>query len=153
MVTGVVMQKYSKIGGILTIVAGACSIFYLLMGLMYMLMPQIIASGMMNQPMYRRNSDFPDVAVIIFIIFGAAFCLFALVAGALSITGGVYGIKRKHFGVALAGAIASALLSFPIGIAATVLISMGHTEFSKTETPESPTVIAQETSINSPEVH
>ena len=143
------MQKYSKIGGILTIVAGAYSIFVLLGGIMYMLLPQLINSTMMNQSSIRDNSGFPSAAMIIFTIVGAGICLFALLAGALAITGGVFGLKRKRWGWALAGAIASALLSFPIGIAATVLISMGHQEFSKTQTSGSPTIMGQDTSISS----
>jgi hypothetical protein len=42
----------------------------------------------------------------------------------------VFAIKRKYWGVALAGAIASIFTFFPCGIAAVVIISMAKPEFN-----------------------
>jgi hypothetical protein len=119
------VQKYSRTGGILTIVAGCFSIFYFIMGIVYMLLPQLMESAVAT-----KNAADSKTVMMIFTIIGAGICLFALVAGVLSITGGIFGLKRKKWAIALAGAISAALLFFPIGIIATVLTSMGHLEFN-----------------------
>lgn len=130
------MQKYSRIGGILAIIAGSFSIFYLLMGTVYMLLPQLMDSAVAS----RSRVD-SQVVTIFMTVFGAVMCLFAIVTGALSITGGIFGLKRKHWAVALAGAISAALLFFPLGIIATVFISLGRTEFDKLQASDPPTEI------------
>jgi len=51
-----------------------------------------------------------------------------LVLGIIAIAGGVSAIKRKSFGLSLAGAIC-ALLSVPLGILAVIFVSLGKREF------------------------
>jgi hypothetical protein len=102
-----------------------------------MLLPQLINSGMMNQPNTSANTSMPPGVLLVFTIFGSVICFCAVVAGTLSIIGGVFGLKKKRWAVALAGAISSAVLFFPIGIIATVLISLGRSEFSSSQASDS----------------
>jgi len=51
------------------------------------------------------------------------------VLGAVSIVGGVYGLQRRLWGLALAGSITSAISSTLLGIASIVLIAISKEEF------------------------
>jgi hypothetical protein len=62
----------------------------------------------------------------LYIVIGAA----GLALGALGIAGGTFALRRKIFGLALAGAIASSIIFYPLGIVAVILVSMGHQEFA-----------------------
>jgi hypothetical protein len=53
--------------------------------------------------------------------------------GALGIVGGVYAIKKKHWALALAGAIAGTVTFFPCGIPAIIFVSLGKEEFTAGE--------------------
>ncbi len=52
-----------------------------------------------------------------------------IIIGAISIIGGIFAIRRKLWGLALAGAIVS-LSDFVLGILAIIFVSMGKNEFS-----------------------
>jgi len=123
------MSNYARTGGILTIISGAWSIFYVIMYAFYALMPQLMKSVVINTPSAKNQPDFPSEFFLIFTIMGALMGFFSALVGALAITGGVFALKRKHWAVAIAGAIAGALLLFPCGIAGTVLVSLGRPEF------------------------
>ncbi len=47
----------------------------------------------------------------------------------LAIVGGVFAIKRKNWGVALAGSIAAILSSFILGVVALIFTIIGKSEF------------------------
>jgi hypothetical protein len=51
------------------------------------------------------------------------------IIGALSIAGGIFSIRRRLFGLALAGSIASTLVSTLLGVASIVLIAVSKNEF------------------------
>ena len=53
---------------------------------------------------------------------------FAALVGIVAIVGGVYAIKRRLWGFALAGAICS-LVAFPLGVPAVILIARSKAEF------------------------
>jgi len=61
--------------------------------------------------------------ILVFVIPG-------LILGALSIIGGVFSLKRKYWGLALAGAIAAIFPFFPLGILAIIFVAMGKNEFT-----------------------
>ena len=144
------MQKYSKTGGILTIIAGTFSIFYLFMGIVYLVLPQFMDSILINKPSTMED---PDLFLIYMTMFGIVLCLFALVAGTLSIIGGIFGLQKKHWAFALTGAISAAALFFPIGIIATVLTSMGRLEFSSPQAADPLTLMSHDISTNPVEVN
>ena len=51
--------------------------------------------------------------------------------GILAILGGIYALKRKVWGLALAGSIAAIFGSFPLGVASLVLILLSKNEFEQ----------------------
>jgi uncharacterized membrane protein HdeD (DUF308 family) len=55
--------------------------------------------------------------------------LFVLV-GILGIVGGVFALRKKNWGVALAGAIAGCVTFFPCGIPAIIFVTLAKPEFS-----------------------
>jgi hypothetical protein len=99
--------------GILDIVAGG---FGLLFALMFILMGGVMRFA-------------PDVPTLIWPVFTAFAVPFAIVA-ILAIVGGVYALRRKLWGLALAGAIAAFFTpSWILGVAAIVFTALSKNEF------------------------
>ena len=55
--------------------------------------------------------------------------IFSLIVSILSIVGGIYALRRKNWGMALAGSIAAFFCAAPLGIAAIILIVLAKNEF------------------------
>jgi len=126
------MGNKSQIGGVLSIVAGALGVIG---GLFMFLFVPIINIAIQTDPTASSFTlDELSVLNAIFIVSGVV----AIILSALAITGGVFSIKKKSFGMALTGAIVSIFTVFPLGIAAVILISMGRNEFTKPEAPIAP---------------
>jgi hypothetical protein len=70
----------------------------------------------------------PDVPPYLFPIFTALSLPFACV-GILAIVGGIYALKRKIWGLALAGSIAAFLPAWILGLTAIVLTALSKNEF------------------------
>lgn len=120
------MQK-STIGGILSIVAGALG----LVGGLFIIFFSLFFLSLANDPnFFGDTSGDPQQFVSLFVAIYCVLGVFYIIMGALSITGGVFSIQRKHWGWALAGAIAGCLSFLPVGIASVVLIAMGRPEFN-----------------------
>jgi hypothetical protein len=128
------MQK-ATIGGILSIVAGA---FGLLGGLI-LLVITLFFSSVFNDPSMFGNFTGNDQQVLnmIAVIYGVM-GVFLLLIGVLGVVGGIFGIQRKHWGWALAGAIAGCFSFLPAGVAAVILIAMGKPEFDQAGTTPQP---------------
>ena len=69
------------------------------------------------------------------VVFYAAIGLLFALVGVLGIVGGIFAIKKKRWGLALAGAIAGTVTFFPCGIPAIIFVTLGKPEFSAPETP------------------
>ena len=123
------MQK-AAIGGVLSIVAGAIGILIGLFYLAYPLFLGFIFDSLEEEPAYIAASGTDPFMLMMWLMFGAVF-FFYLLLGALSIAGGVCAIKKKAWGLALAGAIASSMSFYYVGIAAVVLVAMAQPEFNK----------------------
>jgi ABC-type dipeptide/oligopeptide/nickel transport system permease component len=54
--------------------------------------------------------------------------IFSLIISILAIIGGIYTLRRKNWGMALAGSIAAFFCSCPLGIAAIILIVLSKNE-------------------------
>jgi hypothetical protein len=74
---------------------------------------------------------FFTVMIVIYIIMGGFYTL----VGVLAIVGGVFALKKKHWGWALAGSIAGTLVFFPCGVPAIIFIAMGKQEFKARQQP------------------
>jgi hypothetical protein len=70
----------------------------------------------------------PDVPTFLFPIFTALSIPFAII-GILAIVGGVYALRRKIWGLALAGSIAAFFPSWILGLTAIVLTALSKNEF------------------------
>lgn len=116
------MQYKAQIAGILTIIAGGFGILWLVgawLGL-YMVM------YMFSNPYY---GDLPREFFTMMNAMYLSYGVFGAVLGILGIIGGIFALKRKRWGWALAGAIAGVITFFPTGVAAIILLSMGRAEF------------------------
>ncbi len=116
----------SRIGGILSIVSGACGILGALMIVFMILFLRywIIIDSSFSEP--PQNSEGFWIFMAIFYAISA---IFMAALGALGIVGGIFALKRKRWGVALAGAIAGVFTFFPCGIAAIIFVAMSRPEF------------------------
>ncbi len=133
------MENKSQVAGILSIVSGVFGLLYgALFIVMVAFMDVIFNMALETEPApywSRNHVGFYDI------IYGAIGVVFILI-GILSIVGGVYSIKRKYWGLGLAGAIAGTITFFPCGIAAIVIIALGKPEFDRPATV-TPTVQSQ----------
>jgi hypothetical protein len=121
------MKKKAMIAGIFTIIAGAWGIFssaWIVVFLFTMFKPFMRQFGGfgygISEPLFMammRN---------IYISMAVVFCIL----GALGIAGGIYALKKKLWGLALSGAIASLITFFPCGIVAVIFITTGQEEFT-----------------------
>ncbi len=128
------MQQKGTIGGILSIVAGA---FGVISGLL-LLVVVLFFSSVFNDPAFYDGTFNPDEFTAFFVtVYGAA-AVFCLALGVLGIVGGIFGIQRKYWGWALAGAISGCISFLPVGVAAVVFIAMGKSEFGAPMNPVPP---------------
>ncbi len=111
-------------GGILSIIVGAFEV--LGGGIMVALISLGIPLGLWCLPLHPRFVDACGMRIFpicLIIVSGLIFVL-----GVVAIAGGVSAIRRKSFGLALAGAIC-ALPSVILGILAVIFVSLGKKEF------------------------
>lgn len=107
--------------GILDIVAGSLRIIVTLLVALFFAALAIFSRGDMT--CFQR---FP-IAITASVVITLA--IFSLIISILSIVGGIYTLQRKQWGMALAGSIAAFFCSFPLGIAAIILIVLSKNEF------------------------
>jgi hypothetical protein len=109
----------SLTAGILDIVAGLLGMFCLIVTLRFFGFFYLL-------PMCIAEPDFP-MCVMIFPLITLAVFIFAV--SILAIVGGVYALRRKMRGLALAGSIAAFFASWPLGIAAIIFTALSKNEF------------------------
>jgi hypothetical protein len=127
------MGNNAKVGGILSIVSGAFGF----LGAGYFVFIIYIFNYLMTipQPYGPMEPEFPFDFFQIMAIFYGAMGLILLLIGILGIVGGAYALKRRHWGLALAGAIAGTITFFPCGIPAIIFTSLGKEEFTAAGPP------------------
>ncbi len=127
------MQNNARVGGILSIVSGAFGVLWLA-GMVFMLiiMSYVMTDGYMY---YYNGGPSPDAAlnviIAVYAVIGGCFTL----VGVLGIVGGVFALRKKNWGLALAGAIAGTLVFFPCGIPAIIFTALGKPEFEGQSAP------------------
>jgi hypothetical protein len=114
MVTEAPKTALPVVAGILNIVSGG----FKLLGFLGLF---IAAFFMLAEPGW----EYPISPLAIFIILG----ILLIVLGVLSIVGGIFALQRRHFGLALAGSIASFLPFNLLGLASIILVAMAAKEF------------------------
>ena len=117
------MQNYSKVAGILSIISGAFGI----LGLGWMIMSIFMLNFMVNSSFYGSGMQVNmfNIIAVFYLVIGIGLALL----GILGITGGIFALKRTHWGLALAGSIAAAITFFPCGIAAIIYTTKSQPEF------------------------
>lgn len=125
------MGNNAKVGGILSIVSGVFGI----LGSGWFFLWIYMLDFMLTMPQDPFAPAFPQEFFYIIAIFYGAMGLILALIGALGIVGGVFALKRKKWGLALAGAIAGTVTFFPCGIPAIIFVSMGKEEFTAAEPP------------------
>ncbi|MBI4332622.1 MAG: hypothetical protein HY673_15235 [Chloroflexi bacterium] len=129
------MTDKHKIAGILSIISGALGF---LGGLGMAAFFILIFRTVGQQPAPRGGSPMPpDLLRIMEILYGVFGIAFALV-GVLAIAGGILTLKRRHWGFALVGAIASSIAFYPTGIVAVIFTCLAKPEFQAREAMPSP---------------
>ena len=125
------MEHKARTGGILTIIAGSFCVFHLLGTVFAIYMFSYMFSGA-GSPYwgYAQPEQPPAEFFTMMTVFYGAIGLFMTLCGVLAIVGGVFALKRKRWGLALAGAVAGTVTFFPLGIAAIIFVSMAQPEFS-----------------------
>ena len=127
------MNNHAKIAGILSIISGAFGGFHLI-GASFSV---YIFRYMFKTPYYGYPSIPPDEFITIMTIFYSAIGLFFALVGVLGIVGGLYALKKKRWGLAVAGAIAATITFFPCGIPAIIYVTLAKQDFSE---PKSSTI-------------
>jgi hypothetical protein len=121
------MQNYSKTGGVLSIIAGAFGVLWLLM----IVLGAIFMWFLFSDPELFDGADAPpnEFFVVMIAVYGVI-GLFYVAAGVLAIVGGVFALKKKYWGWSLAGAIAGTMTFWLCGIPALIFICLGKSEFN-----------------------
>lgn len=124
------MHNHSKIGGILSLVCAGMSLLSAL-GMLAL----IIFFLFIFQMIMDTVTPFEDYAILVG-VYGTT-AVFFVILGVLGIVGGVFALRKRHWGLALAAAIAGTLSFFPCGVIAIVFTSMAKDEF-KSQSPVNP---------------
>lgn len=130
------MQNNARIGGILSIVAGALGGLGSLICVLFMILVFSIAA--MDSSYYYDGYRYADGSFTVFMVIWIVFALFFVLLGTLGVVGGIFAIRRKNWGLALAGAIAGTITFFPVGVPAIIFVALGKNEFETGSPPVSP---------------
>ena len=99
----------------------------------------LIATGITGMGIIPWTAFIPDIESIpelhailggLGIVLGSI-AVFPIIIGIVDIVGGVFALKRKRWGLALAGAICSLFSTWFLGIPAIVLVIIGKEEFDQ----------------------
>jgi len=127
------MGNNAKVGGILSIVSGG---FGVLIGCAYAGFIWLFNFMLtMPQTQYPMTPEFPQEMFLFMAIIYGGIGLILILIGVLGIVGGVFALKKKHWAMALAGAIAATITFFPCGIPAIIFVCLGKEEFTTGEPP------------------
>jgi hypothetical protein len=125
----------ATVGGIFSIVSGGIGI---LMSLFYLAYPlfMTVMFATLEEDLSSADAEIGSILAVFWLVFGLIF-FFYLIVGALAVVGGICAIKKRAWGLSLAGAIAGSVAFYYTGIVAVVLVSMAQQEFPKKPVPAS----------------
>jgi hypothetical protein len=119
----------STTAGVLEIVAGA---FQIVAGMAVVLIAGGVAGGL-------RIAELPRLALLVPLPLIAGVGVPLLVLGAVALAGGISALRRKRWGLALAGGICALLpLHTLLGILAIVFVAMSREEFNQPQVRREP---------------
>jgi hypothetical protein len=118
------MQNHARTGGILSVISGVFGILglfvFVLVAAVLVYMP-----GEINLEEFGLTEELLSFVAVMYIVMG----IICALLGVLAIVGGVFALKKKRWGWALAGSIGGLLAFFPCGIPALIYVIMGKNEF------------------------
>ena len=120
------MSNNAKVGGILTIIAGAFGV----LGSFWVVFAILMMRFMFSMPDFYYGAPFPAEFFTIMTVFYSIWGICLALVGALGVVGGVFALKKRRWGLALAGAIAGGIAFLPCGIPAIIFVTMAKPEFS-----------------------
>lgn len=126
------MTNKSQIGGILSIISGVLGILWGF--IMFLFIPLLNTAFWFDYQSY--DTETMAFLTAFFVFLG----IVGVLLGALGIAGGVFSLRRRLWGLALAGAIAGIITFWPTGIAAIILVSLGRDEFAPPTAPAAGTL-------------
>ncbi len=108
------------VAGILDIIAGALAVigglaFLIIGGFSYAIFSGVAVS----------NDEFTFLLSVIFIVIA----ILSIIIGILAITGGAFALRKRIWGLSLAGSIAALIVFWPLGIAAIVFTTLSKNNF------------------------
>lgn len=115
-------------GGILNIITGSCHLLGALGVIIALLFIVSFSKSIILEEMWNQLGQ-QGMGLGILIAILVCVILFMAIIGTLSLVGGIYALKRKMWGLALTGSIASMFGSTVIGILAIIFIAMSKDEF------------------------
>lgn len=122
------MTNRASMAGILSIISGVLGFF----GAGYMLLMIYFMRAMFSDTVFRSTPGLTmaimKYTTVVYLAIGAGL----VILGVLAIVGGAFALKRTHWGLALAGAVASAIAFYPTGIATVIVMAMAQPEFEQT---------------------
>jgi hypothetical protein len=121
------METKARSAGILSIICGAFGILNTIGSAFYLIFMSLFFFNIPFSP--EIDAPFESFEMIRTVSLSTFIIYNALVSG-LGIAGGIFALKRKKWGIALAGAISGVVTFLPGGIAAVILISQAQKEFS-----------------------
>lgn len=124
------MTNRHMTAGIMSIISGALgALGGLMIAVLSVVMLSAIEQTIAQQPSARGGGPMPaDILKVFQAIYVGSGVVYALI-GVVGIIGGIFALKRKHWGLALAGAIAGSIVFYPVGIVGVIFASMAHPEF------------------------
>jgi ABC-type sulfate transport system permease component len=128
-------RERHTLGGIFSIIAGFIGILGALVLILIVILFGFVVNSGTNSEDFSQTDSSVFTALLVF--YGIAGLVY-IALGILGIVGGVFSLQKKHWGVALAGAISGAITLFPCGIAAIIFVTLAKPEFSLQKQMESP---------------
>ena len=120
-------NKWATVGGVMTIISGS---FAMIGGIVLMFFA-VFFSQLLSWAGTTSGGFGPteqDITTLVGLMYGVM-GFFLLVLGVLALIGGIYCVRRRLWGLALAGAIAATLSFFPVGVIAVVFTALARPEF------------------------
>ena len=114
-------SNYPVVTGVLSIVSGVFGVF----AGVGMIIISVIFWGAITLSV-STSDEFPFfIFQTVYLVIGIFFLILAIQA----ITGGIFALQKRYWGLTLAGAIASIFTFFPTGIAAIIFAGLSRQDF------------------------
>ncbi len=114
------------ISGALSIVSGALGVIYGVGIAIFMVFFQRIFT---NPSFMPGTPQLPEGIFRMMVVIYSGIGFVIILIGILGIVGGIFALIRKHWAVALAGAVAGTITFYPCGIIAVIFVCLGKPEF------------------------